>query len=358
MIRTESIKMLSDLSNSFGISGFEDDVNKVIKDYGKGLGEFKEDTIRNLYLYRQGNIEGKPVIQLNGHTDEVGFMVQSIKSNGTLGIIPIGGWVVNNIPAHKVWVKNALGDYIIGIIASKPPHYTSEAERKSALDIKDITVDIGARTRDEAIKEFKIRIGEPIVPCADFEYNEKHDLMVGKAFDNRLGCGAIIDVLKELKDENLSLNLVGDFSTQEEVGTRGAIISTRKINPDISIVFEGVPADDTILNQDDSQTSIKKGPMLRHIDSRMITNPRFQRFALDIGKKHGINIQEAVRTGGATNGAAIHISNLGIPTIVIGVPVRYPHTHYGISTYYDYEEAVKLGVAIIKELNEEIINSF
>jgi putative aminopeptidase FrvX len=90
----------------------------------------------------------------------------------------------------------------------------------------------------------------------------------------------------------------------------------------------------------------------------MITNPRFQRFALDLANEYNIPVQESVRAAGATNGAPIHMSNGGIPCIVIGIPVRYAHTHYGISSYADVENGVKLAVEIIKHLNDSIIRGF
>jgi putative aminopeptidase FrvX len=234
----------------------------------------------------------------------------------------------------------------------------SEQERKSALEIRQLTVDVGARSQEEAVKDFKIRIGEPIVPFAQFEYDERHDLMTGKAFDNRLGCAAAISVLKALDKEELKVDVAAGIASQEEVGSRGAVVTSRVIKPDLAIVLEGPPADDTFVDSYEVQTVIKKGPMLRHADARMITNPRFQRFALDLAAQKNIPVQEAVRTMGSTNGASIHISNEGVPTIVIGIPVRYAHTHYGISTYYDYENAVNLTCELLKALDEDIIKGF
>jgi len=98
--------------------------------------------------------------------------------------------------------------------------------------------------------------------------------------------------------------------------------------------------------------------MLRHIDSRMITNPRFQRYALDLARQLDIPVQEAVRSAGATNGAPIHLANEGIPAIVIGIPVRYAHTHYGISSLFDVEQAVRLAKEILLRIDEETIRSF
>ncbi|MDF2908548.1 MAG: hypothetical protein K0R34_3869 [Herbinix sp.] len=356
--KTESIHRIQELSNAMGVAGFEDKVVELLRSFSEGLGEIKEDTLRNLFIYRNGNTGDRKVVQLDAHSDEVGFMVHSIRPNGTLQIVPLGSWVNYNIPAHKVWVRNSEYEYIPGIITSKPPHYMSEQEKNAAIDIKQMTIDVGATSKEEAIKEFKIRIGEPVVPYVDFEYDEKHDIMMGKAFDNRVGCAGVIDTLRALQEETLAVDVVAGIATQEEVGARGSTVTTRVIKPDIAIVFEGCPADDTSADSYEIQTAIKKGPMLRHMDAKMITNPRFQRFALDTAAKLDLPVQEAVRAGGSTNGSVIHLTHQGIPTIVIGVPVRYAHTHYGISTYYDYENSVKLAVELLKLLNEDVILGF
>ncbi len=353
-----TIGYIKRISDANGISGFEDDVLTVLRDEGKGLGKFAEDSIRNLYLYREGNKDGRCTVQLNAHTDEVGFMVKAIRPDGMLEFITIGGWIPTNVPAHLVRVRNQEGEYITGVVASKPPHFMSEAEKKASLEISSLVIDIGASDADEVITHYKVGIAAPVVPDVNCTYDEKHDILIGKAFDCRIGCASVLATLEELRGKPLDVNLVGDFSSQEEVGTRGSIVSANTIKADIAIVFEGCPADDTVVPAYQAQTCIKKGPMLRHIDARMITNPRFQRFALDLATKHGIPVQEAVRSAGATNGAPIHLSNAGIPAIVIGVPVRYVHTHYGICSYSDVQNSVKLAVEIIQSLNETVIRSF
>lgn len=123
-------------------------------------------------------------------------------------------------------------------------------------------------------------------------------------------------------------------------------------------MFEGSPADDTFTPDYLIQTALGRGPMLRHIDAKMITNPRFIRYAIDLGEELGIPVQQAVRTGGSTNGAPIHLSGLGVPVIVIGLPVRYIHTHYCYASFCDFENSVKLAVEIIKRLNADMIKSF
>lgn len=358
MEQGKMLSMIRDLSNANGASGFEDETLTVLREYGAGLGRFEEDSLRNLFLFRSKNRGSRPVIQLDAHSDEVAFMIQAVKPNGTLRFIPLGGWVANNISAHKVKVRNADGEYIPGIIAAKPPHFMSEAEKKAPASIDHMVIDVGASSYEEAVNDFKIQIGAPVVPAVDFEYVPARDLMIGKAFDCRLGCACILATFDALKGRELNADLVAGFSSQEEMGTRGAAVTANHIKPDIAIVFEGCPADDTVSEPYMIQTAIKHGPMLRHIDARMITNPRFQRFALNLAGESGIPVQESVRTGGSTNGAPIHISNMGVPTIVIGLPVRYIHSHYGIAALADCVNAVQLAAGIIEHLDSDTIGTF
>lgn len=353
-----SLDMIRALSNARGASGFEDEVLEVLRKYGAGLGNFTEDCLRNLYLSRKENKGGRPVVQLDAHSDEVAFMVQAVKPNGTLQFITLGGWVPENLSAHRVMVRTADGTYIPGIIASKPPHFMSEAEKKAAPGIEQMSIDIGASSREDAIRNYHVRIGEPAVPDVVFEYVENHDLMIGKAFDCRLGCASVLRTLHSLEGQELKVDVTAAFSVQEEVGARGANVTVNTVKPDLAIVFEGCPADDTVKEPYDIQAAIHKGPMLRHIDQRMITNPRFQRFALNIGAELGIPVQESVRSGGSTNGAPIHLAHQSVPVIVIGIPARYIHTHYGFAAYSDVEAASRLACELIKRIDGDVISKF
>ena len=358
MDKQKTLALLKDISDAPGVSGFEDEVLNVIRHYGNGLGEWSEDSMRNLYLRRPDRKEGRPLLMLDAHSDEVGFMVKAVRPNGTLDFVALGGWVASCVPAHRVLVRNRSGQWLPGIVASRPPHFLSEAEKKLAPEITDMVIDMGASSDREIREEYQISIGAPVVPDVSFEYRDEYDIMMGKAFDDRLGSAAIVSIFSELAGAALSVNVTGAFAVQEEVGLRGATVTAQTVNPDIAIVFEGTPADDTAVEPYAIQTALKKGPMLRHFDNRMITNPRFQRYALDIAGENNIPVQEAVRTGGSTNAGVIHLSGKAVPVIVIGIPARYIHTHYGIGSYCDYENTVKLACAVIRGLNEKVIAGF
>jgi putative aminopeptidase FrvX len=358
MNKDQNLALIEALSNAPGVSGFEDEVVSLLRRHAAPLGAVSEDAMRNLYIKRPSPREGLPVLQLDAHSDEVGFMVRAIKPNGTLDFIPLGGWPEASIPSHRVLVRNREGAYIPGVVASKPPHYMSEAERKVLPEITSMAIDIGASSDREVREEYRISVAAPVVPDVAFEYRAAQDVMIGKAFDNRLGCAAIVATLQDLAGADLGVELIGAFAAQEETGLRGATVTAQQVKPDIAICFEGCPADDTVVESYAVQTALKRGPMLRHIDARMITNPRFQRFTLDLAAEKGIPVQEGVRTGGSTNGGIIHLSGKAVPVIVIGIPSRYIHTHYGIASYGDFEKAVTLACELIRALNGSIIGGF
>ena len=356
--KNENIKLIKKLSDANGVSGFEDEVVEICKEEIKAYCEFEEDSLRNLYFASKENVGNRPKVWLDAHSDEVGFIVQYLKNNGMIGFLPVGGWIPSVIPASKVRIKDNNGNYIPGVIASKPPHFTSEAERGKGLSIDQMVIDVGACSLNELKNDFEISVAAPVVPDVTCVYDEKHELFLGKAFDCRIGVAALIETLNQLQEEELAVDIIGTFTAQEEVGLRGARAAAESLHADVAIVFEGAPADDSFYGEEQIQTGLKRGPMLRHFDVSMINNPRFMKHVIHVAKKLNIPIQEAVRSGGGTNGGAIHLSKNGIPTIVISIPSRHVHSHHGFVAYEDYVQAIELAKAVIKSLNAEIIESF
>jgi len=354
-----SIKLLQELSDAPGASGFEDAVVAIARRYGASIGRMEEDFLRNLYIYRKENTGSRPVIMLDAHSDEVGFMVHSIKPNGTIRFLPLGGWNRDSLVSTKVLVRNSLGEYIPGTIASKPVHFMSAAEKQGAnAEIDNMVIDIGACSDTEAKESYHIRIGEPIVPATTFEYDADHDICFGKAFDCRIGCAAMLEALLRLEGRALPCDVVAVLSTQEELGPRSARVTTQRVKPDAAIVLEGCPADDTFTEPYAIQTALKHGPMFRHMDVSVVCAPRFQRFTLDLAAQKGIPVQEAVRKGGGNNAASIQTTLEGAPSIVAGIPVRYAHSPSCISSGFDFEATVEMVMALLENLSPEIIKAF
>ena len=351
-----ALQMIAELSDAPGAPGFEDEVVTVARRWCAPIGPMKEDFLRNLYIHRKENQGGRKVVMLDAHSDEVGLVVHSIKPNGTLRFLMLGSWNRNALIGTKVLVRNALGEYLPGIIAAKPVHFMSAAEKETAMnDISNMVIDVGAISYEDAVENFRVRMGEPVVPDTKFYYDEKRDLMFGKGFDCRMGCAALIEALRRLEGKELPCDVIAVLSTQEELGPRNSKVTVHHINPDIAIVMEGCPADDTFTEPYAIQTALKKGPMFRHLDVSAICAPRYQRWALDLAAKKGIPVQESVRQGGGNNAASIQTALVGAPSIVCGVPVRYAHAPNCISTYYDFEKSVEMVIALLENITPEMI---
>jgi len=352
-----NLNLIRDLTNAFGPSGFEEDVVKVIKEYGTPF-DIESDSMNNVFARLKSNTGKKPVILLDAHSDEVGFIVQHITSKGLLSILNVGGWVNSNIPAHSVKIKNTKGEIITGIITSKPPHFMNDAERANdKLDLESIFIDVGATNRKEVVEDFCIQVGDPVMPDVTFQYNEKNGTLLGKAFDNRLGCVCIIETMKALLgNDSLAVDVVGGFASQEEVGMRGAQVTSQVVAPDLAIVFEGSPADDLYYDEFQAQCSLKKGTQIRHMDLSYISNPQYISYAKELADKNGIKYQSAVRRRGSTNAGKIHLAHKAVPVLVLGIPSRYVHTHYNFCALEDVNSTVDLAVEVIKNFNNDSLN--
>lgn len=354
------LSLIEDMSNAFGPSGFEEGSIAVARKFMGDSVEIKEDAVRNLYFYRKQNTGNKPVFMLDAHNDEVGFMVHSIRPNGTIRFVTLGGFATTSLPSSKVLVRNKFGEFLPGIIAAKPVHFMSASEKNGSngLSIQDMSIDVGATSKQEAEEVFGIRVGEPVVPDVKFTYDEKHDIMMGKAFDCRIGGAALMETMRRLEKLDLAVDVVGVLSSQEEVGERGAKVAVNTVKPDIALCYEGCPADDTFTEPYAIQTALKKGPMIRFMDVSVICSPRYQRYTLDLAEEKGLMVQASVREGGGNNGAIINTSLDGIPVIVMGVPVRYIHSHHGITSYTDFEATVELAVEVVKSMSQKVLDQF
>ena len=355
-VSSENVSLIQALSNAPGASGFEDEVLSVVRASLDDICSFEEDKVRNLYIYRRNHSGEKPVLMLDAHGDEVGFMIHSIKPNGTLRFVELGRMDPRGLAASEVLVRTVDGAYIRGTIGLRPPHF-SRGDASPSLDLHDFYIDVGARSAAEAAEDFRIGIGEPVVPATVCHFDEAHGLFFGKAFDCRIGVAALISTLRRLDGLELPFDVVAVISSQEELGDRGIRAAVSRVKPDIAICYEGCPADDTFTEPYAIQTALKRGPMFRYLDQSVICSPRFQRWVLETARKHGIPTQASVREGGGNDGAVINLSG-GVPVVVAGVPVRYTHAVSCITSYEDFENTAELVSILAKELTPDILAAF
>jgi len=289
--------------------------------------------------------------------DEVGFLVQHITANGFLKFLPVGGWWTHNLLAQKVIIKTQEGSKIEGVVASKPPHFLPESQRKQVLPIEALYIDVGASSIQE-VHSLGIRLGDPVAPATQFSKMAVTGRYSAKAFDNRVGMAAAIQTMIETSDEKLNCHLIAAGTVQEEVGLRGSKPLSNLVKPDLAIVLEGSPADDSPgFNLSESQGAVGEGVQIRIFDPTAIGHPRLVRHITSIAENQGIRHQIAVRRSGGTDAGSFHLSNTGVPTVVLGTPARYIHSHHSIIDIADYLEMVKLSLAIVRSINQEVFES-
>ncbi|WP_020063227.1 M42 family metallopeptidase [Bacillus sp. 123MFChir2] len=340
----ETMELFRTLTELQGASGFEHDVRRFMKqELSKYSDEIVQDRLGSIFGLKKGDENG-PRVLVAGHMDEVGFMVTQITKNGMVRFQTLGGWWSQVLLAQRVQIMTDNGP-IIGVVGSVPPHLLSDEQRNRPMDIKNMLIDIGADSREEA-NEIGVKPGQQIVPICPFTPMKNPKKIMAKAWDNRYGCGLAIELLKELKDEKLPNTLYSGATVQEEVGLRGAQTAANMIQPDIFYALDAGPANDA--SGDKTQFGqIGKGAVLRLYDRSMVTHRGIREFILDTAETHNIPYQYFVSQGG-TDAGRVHTSNSGVPSAVIGVCARYIHTHASILHIDDYAAAKELLIQLVK----------
>jgi putative aminopeptidase FrvX len=354
MDKTE--KMLKELTEVTGISGYETEARNLMKKYLEPFGEISYDNLGSLVCAKAGT-SGGPKVMLAAHMDECGFMVQQITKEGCIKFTRIGGWWEHVLLAQRVRIHTTKGD-VIGVIGAKPPHILTEEERKKLVDKKDMYIDIGATSQEEA-EASGIRIGDPIVPESDFVILNNGKSYLGKAFDDRVCCAMIVSTMQKLADESHPNTVYGVATVQEEVGLRGGRTSVTVVKPDVALVLDtGIATD--IPGMAEPVYKLTGGPVACFAEPGMITNLKLRDLVIDVAKKNDIPIQIVADNDAryGTDADVIHIYKSGVPSIMIGPPVRHIHSHTSIFHRTDYDLCVDLLAALIKEMDGKTVAGF
>ncbi|MBB1177297.1 M42 family peptidase [Staphylococcus epidermidis] len=349
----ESKALLKSLTDVNGISGHEMQVKSLMKDYLTPVSdEIVEDRLGGIFGKKNAT-HGTKSLMISGHLDEIGFIVTQIDEQGYIYFTPIGGWWNQVMLSQKVTITTENDKEIRGIIGSKPPHALSPEERKKPVDIKNMYIDIGVGSKEEA-KEAGIELGNMITPYSEFESLANDKYLTAKAFDNRYGCALAVDVLQQLKDENIDINLYAGATVQEEVGLRGAKVAANLIKPDLAIAVDvGVAYDVPGMTSEKNEGKLGDGPLAILMDATSIAHDGLRKHIKDVAEHHNIPVQWATTPGGGTDAGSIHVANEGIPTITIGVPLRYMHSNVSVLNIDDYTNSVRLITKIVRSLNDD-----
>jgi len=337
---------LEKLSNACGVAGREEEVRSLMKKFLKPyVDEIKEDKLGNVIGIKRGK-KNAPKVMLAAHMDEIGLLVKTISKEGFLQFTKIGGIDDRILLAQKVMVYTKKGP-LHGIIGSKPPHIQKEEERKKILTYDELFIDIGAENQEEAEK-MGVKIGDPVGFDMKFAKIGKN-IVIGKAFDDRVGCAVMVEAVKRLEKTECTVYAVG--TVQEEVGLRGATTAAFGIYPDVGIALDVTIAGDVPgVKEVEAPIKMKKGPSIEIADAGLITHPKVLRLLIDSAEEKRIPYQLETGLPGSTDAARISLTREGVPSGVISVPTRYIHSPASLLNLEDAENAVKLTVAAVQKI--------
>lgn len=336
----ETIKKLSLLN---GISGRENEVRDYIineiKDYADS---WEIDPLGNLIVFKKGKSTPKNKVMLDAHTDEVGMMITSINSDGTLEFERVGGIDKRVMLGRAVCVGK---DKINGVIGVKPIHQVSADER---MDMPThVYIDIGAENKEEAEK--LVSLGE--YACFNSEFVEFGDGFIkGKALDDRAGCAILMDMIKS----DLPYDMYFNFAAGEETGFGAAMTAAYRVNPDYAIVVETTTAADLAdVPESKKVCRLGQGGVISFMDKRTIYPKELFDKAFELAKENGVKAQVKQAVAGGNNAGVIHKTAGGVKILTVSLPCRYLHSPSCVLKVEDIYESAK----IIRLLAEDFANA-
>ena len=336
-ILENTIRTLSDLR---GISGFEyrisDEIVNLFKPY---CDDIKQDALGNIIALKKGTT-GTKKIMLEAHYDEIGLMVSDIDENGFLSFLNIGGVDTRILPSAEVIVHGKHD--IKGVIGAKPPHLQNSDEEDKSIKIKDMSIDTGLPP-DEVKKN--IIVGTPVTLSQSVGKLLNNNISL-RTLDDRAGVAAILEVFKKL--DKIDADLYASISVQEEVGLRGAKVSSFSLMPDFAIAIDVCHA----ITPDNSREAFESGSGVVITVGPNI-HPAISQKLSDISKKYDIKTNIEVSNGDTgTDAWAIQVSKTGIPTGLLSIPLKYMHTSVETMNLDDFSGLVSLIEEFLKESDE------
>lgn len=344
------LKLLERLTNACSVSGDEGEVRSIVLEQVRPLADdVKVDALGNVLVVKPGKTEKPLQVMLAAHMDEVGFMLthNEDKEDGIFRFEAVGGVSTAHLPGKPVLVGK---DHVPGVIGAKPVHLTTSEERRNALSIDNLRIDVGPGNSS------KVKVGDRAAFATRF--SRVGPSLRAKALDDRLGVATLIELLKNSPP---NVTLLAAFTVQEEVGLRGARVAAFSLEPDLAIALDSTPAND-LPAWDDTEnarynTRLGAGPAIYLADAATLSDPRLARHLAETAERYGIPYQFRQPGGGGTDAGAIHKQRAGIPSISVSVPGRYLHTPVSLARLSDWKNALFLVYAALVNLNTQVLQA-
>ena len=326
-------KLLQKLTETFGPSGFESAVREIVRAEVQPLAdEIRVDALGNLIVRKGTLTPAGRKIMIAAHLDEIGLVASHIDENGFVRFTTIGGVRAFNLMGGRVRFLNGAP----GIIYAEPTDKPGELP-----SIEKMFMDVGASSR----KDCPVKVGN--VAAFDRPYIEMGDRLVAKSLDDRIGCLVAIEALRALKSTPHEIYFV--FTTQEEVGTRGAGTAAYGLDPDLGFSIDVTAWGDTPAMFPKFDVALGKGPAIKIRDTGMISDPRIVHWMVETAESEKIPYQREVLLAGSTDARSMQLARAGVPVGCISIPCRYVHAPSEMVDFKDVKNAIKLVVALLSK---------
>ena len=314
------MQLLKNLTQTYGPSGRENLIRDIIKnEIEPYVDDVTTDVLGNLIAHKKGDSKK---IMLAAHMDEIGVVATVIDDDGFIRFSSVGGLYNKDLLGRRVCFENNT----VGVIASD--------ENNKDRKITKMYIDIGVNNKEEAEK--LVSSGDMAVFCGEFVENE--NTVISKALDNRAGCYALIETIKNVKSDN---DLYFVFTAQEEVGLRGARTSAFSINPDYALAIDVTDSGDTP-EKIKIAVKLNKGAAIKVMDRSVLCDQEIRSTLIELSKTNNIDYQLEVMNDGGTDAGAISLSGCGVKTGGISIPTRYIHSPCEMISKKDLKDCIKL----------------
>ena len=335
--------LLEELTQACSLSGDEGEVRAVLRRWlGGTVCELYTDNIGNL-ICRRG--QGPVRVIVAAHMDEVGLVVAGHDDSGLLRVKESGGLDVRVLPGRAVLVGRPK---VPGVIGAPAVHLLDEDEAERVLPSRELYVDVGARSKEEAAEV--AAPGDPVYFATSFERLSDR-VVKAKALDDRVGCYILARLLLDPERENLTL--LGVFTVQEEVGLRGARVAAQHLAPRLALAVDGTSAADVPgVEPPQTCTHLGRGPAVSLMDGTIVMHERIREHLVGLARRHGVPWQYRRLTTAGTDAGGIFLERTGIPACTVAVPCRYIHSPASLADLDDIEHTLTLLRLLLDSLDK------
>lgn len=326
-------ELLKKLCQTPGVSGDEGRVREIILNEINGHAEITVDRLGNILAFKKGAKRPAVRLMLSAHMDEVGLIVTMVNDTGLLKFDTVGGIDPRVLLGRRVLLSKS---GLPGVIATKAMHLQSAEELKTVPGVNDLSLDIGAASKEEALDNAEP--GDTAV--FDSDYVEFGDGMIkARALDDRAGCALLVSLIRS----ELPYDCYFAFTVQEEVGIRGARTAAFSIRPEAALVFESTTAADIPhVGEGKKACFVGKGPVLSFMDNRTLYDRGLFALAKRLSAENNIASQVKQTVAGGNDAGSIHLANGGVRTLAVSLPCRYLHSPVCVIRRSDAEDALRL----------------